>query len=107
MAPPEVVSKEPFPPVPTGMLHLPLKREYFEQIRDGKKRFEYRLRTPYWCRRLEGRFYSGIVLTMGYPAADDTARRLDLPFRGYELDTITHEHFGPAAVDVFAIRVWP
>lgn len=29
-------------------LILPLKRQWFEQIRDGKKPFEFRLRNAYW-----------------------------------------------------------
>ena len=39
-------------------LHLPLKRCYFEQIRDGSKPEEYRLCTPFWHRRLEGRTFA-------------------------------------------------
>ena len=36
-------------------LVLPLKAEYFHQIKDGTKLEEYRLCTPYWRKRLEGR----------------------------------------------------
>ena len=35
-------------------LYLPLKREYFEAIRDGTKTEEFRLCTPHWAKRLEG-----------------------------------------------------
>lgn len=86
-------------------LHLALKAEYFDAIRDGTKPDEYRLRTEYWRKRLEGRTYDGIVLTKGYPAADDAERRLELPWRGFRLDTITHPHFGPEPVEIFAIDV--
>ena len=86
-------------------LHLPLKRCYFEQIRDGSKVEEYRLCTPFWRKRLEGKAYDRIVLTLGYPPATDAARRLILPWRGYSIKTITHQHFGPAPVRVFAIDV--
>ena len=51
----------------TATLHLPLKAVYFDQIRDGAKREEFRLVTPYWRKRLEGRTYDRIVLTLGYP----------------------------------------
>ncbi len=88
-------------------LHLPLKREYFLAIRDGAKAWEYRLRTPYWCKRIEGRQYGVLVLSDGYPPRTDLLRRLVLPWRGYELQTITHPHFGPGPVEVFAIRVAP
>lgn len=86
-------------------LNLPLKREYFEAIRDGNKLEEYRLCTPHWRKRLDGQQFDQIVLTLGYPARDDHARRLVLPWRGYTIKTITHPHFGPDPVEVFAIDV--
>lgn len=86
-------------------LNLPLKRVYFEAIRSGDKFEEYRLVTPYWQRRLEGRDYDEIVLTLGYPARDDHERRLTRPWRGFRKTTIIHEHFGPDPVEVYAIRV--
>lgn len=86
-------------------LTLPLKREYFEAIRDGTKIEEYRLCTPFWRKRLDGRAFDRIVLTLGYPADDDHTRRLVLPWRGYAIMTITHPHFGTEPVEVFAIDV--
>ena len=87
------------------ILHLPLKAVYFDEIAAGVKVLEYRLITPHWRKRLEGRSYAAIELTKGYPRRDDAARRLRLPWRGYEIQTITHPHFGPDAVEVFAIHV--
>jgi hypothetical protein len=88
-------------------LTLPLKREYFEAIREGTKTEEYRLCTQYWQRRLYSPFgsYDQIVLTLGYSARDDHARRLVLPWRGYTIKTITHPHFGREPVEVYAIDV--
>lgn len=86
-------------------LTLSLKREYFDAIRDGSKTEEFRLVTPYWRKRLEGKAFDDIVLTLGYPARYDWTRRLLRPWRGYEIKTITHPHFGPDPVQVFAIRV--
>lgn len=86
-------------------LILPVKREYFEQMRDGTKLAEYRLVTAYWRRRLVGRAFSHVIITLGYPKRDDTARRLVFPWRGYKIETIQHPHFGPAPVSVFAITV--
>lgn len=86
-------------------LHLPLKREFFEAIKAGTKTKEYRLRTPYWSKRLKTRDYDCIVLTLGYPAAGDVERRLILPYLGYCEETITHPLFGPEPVEVFAIDV--
>ena len=86
-------------------LHLPLKRVYFELIRDGLKPFEYRLRTPYWEKRLVGRHYTDILLTLGYPPAAASERRLERAYKGYRIETIQHPHFGPDPVEVFAIDV--
>lgn len=86
-------------------LTLALKGEYFDAIRAGTKSEEFRLLTPYWRKRLEGRTYDHIELTRGYPARGDIARRLSLPWRGYRVTTITHPHFGPDPVEVFAINV--
>lgn len=86
-------------------LTLPLKGEYFDQIRAGTKPREFRLMTDFWRKRIEGRAYYWLVLTRGYPKADDTERRLVLPWRGYEIQTITHPHFGPEPVQVYAIDV--
>lgn len=86
-------------------LHLPLKREYFEAISDGAKLEEYRLCTPHWRKRLEGQQFEQAVLTLGYPPRDGHSRRLALPWSGYTMKTITHTHFGPEPVEMFAIDV--
>lgn len=86
-------------------LHLSLKREYFEAIRDGRKPEEYRLCTLHWRKRLEGREYDRIVLTLGYPSRNDHARRLVRAWSGVTVKTITHPHFGADPVRVYAINV--
>jgi len=86
-------------------LHLSLKGVYFDQIKAGTKPFEYRLKTPYWWKRLSKAPFRNIVLTKGYPKRDDAERRLVLPWRGFYMDTIQHEHFGPYPVRVYAIVV--
>ena len=86
-------------------LTLPLKREYFEAIRDGRKLEEFRLCTPYWHKRLTFCRHDQIALTLGYPARDDHARRIVRPWRGFTIKTITHPHFGPDPVEVYAINV--
>lgn len=86
-------------------LTLPLKGEYFDAIKAGTKPEEYRAATPYWHKRLHEQTYDLIVLTRGYPKRDDAARRLVLPWKGCRLTTITHPHFGPDPVDVYAIDV--
>ena len=86
-------------------LNLPLKREYFDAIRSGKKLEEYRLCTPYWVKRLEGKTYERVMLTLGYPSSNDHNRRIVKPWLGVIRKTITHPHFGLAQVEVFAINV--
>lgn len=88
-------------------LVLPLKAAYFNQIKAGTKNEEFRLCTPYWRKRLDGRQFARIVLTLGYPPASDATRRLVRPWRGYRETTITHPHFGADPVAVFAIDVRP
>ena len=88
-------------------LHLPLKSVYFDQIKSGEKEWEYRLVTPFWAKRLQGRTYDNVTFTCGYPRKDDQSRRLTMPFRGVSRVTITHPHFGPEPVEVFAIRSAP
>nr|WP_248697875.1 hypothetical protein [Escherichia coli] len=46
-----------------------------------------------------------LIITKGYPKRDDFSRRIDVPYDGYEIKTITHPHFGDKPVKVFAIKV--
>ena len=48
------------------ILHLNLYRKYFDQIFKGEKTTEYREVTPYWSKRLEGRYYDVIKFRNGY-----------------------------------------
>lgn len=93
------------------LLHLPLKEEYFRAIESGEKTEEFRLFNRYWRKRLTDledgspQHFDGIVLTLGYPKKDDTAKRIERPWLGYELKRITHPLFGKLPVRVFAIKV--
>lgn len=86
-------------------LILHLKGVYFDEIAAGEKNEEYRLITPHWSKRLVGRQYKRVILYSGYPSRDDLSRRIIRPWRGYIERTITHPHFGPDPVKVFAILV--
>ena len=86
-------------------LVLHVKKLYFDEIRSGVKIFEYRRVTPYWQRRLEGRKFDGVVICLGYPRRGDATRRLVFPWSGYEVQTITHPHFGDKPVKCYAIRL--
>lgn len=86
-------------------LHLPLKGIYFDQIKSGEKKQEFRAVSDHWAKRLEGREYDQICLTRGYPKKDDPERTLIRPWRGCKRTWINHPHFGPQDVEVFAIPV--
>jgi len=84
-------------------LHLPVKRVYFDSIRIGTKDEEYRLVTPYWTKRLVGRDYGSVIITLGYPKSGDMERTLMFPYTGYRKTKIAHPHFGPDEVEVYVI----
>ena len=50
------------------ILHLTLKREWFDKIAQGVKRNEYREYKPYWKKRLEEQTYDVIRFRNGYSA---------------------------------------
>ena len=88
-------------------LIIPLKGIYFDQIASGEKLEEYRLVTGYWIKRLRNRVYDRVILTRGYPEGGgvEGVTRLTREWRGYEIQALQHEHFGPRHVTVFAIDV--
>ena len=74
------------------VLYLPLKKKWFDMIKAGFKKEEYREFNEYWNRRLlwtnkypEDRrekftgllIFDTLVFTLGYPKADDTKRRME------------------------------
>lgn len=85
-------------------LHLNLKGEYFDAIKAGTKMHEFRLASK-WLHRLGGKSFDRIFIKRGYPKAGDADRIIERPWQGYELQTITHPHFGTTPVEVLAIRV--
>ena len=89
------------------ILHLPVKGEYFHQMKDGSKSHEYRLRNEHWQKRLVNREYDEVHIKLGYPKREDTSWILVKPWLGYVEETICHPHFGEEPVDVFAIVINP
>ena len=88
-------------------LTIPVNGVYFDQIREGTKLEEYRLRTVHWESRIEGKDFDAVVLTRGYPKGGgvEGETRLTRQWRGFERKVITHPHFGESPVSVFAIDV--
>lgn len=87
------------------LLVLPVMREYFDAIKSGEKLEEYRLVTDHWRKRIEGKTFTNIRITLGYPKKTDTERMLVRPWRGYTRKKIIHPHFGDDPVYVYAIKV--
>lgn len=85
-------------------LHLNLKTTHWLDIQAGTKEWEYRLRSK-WAKRIEGKHFDFVLLKRGYPRRDDASRIIKRPWRGYEVQRITHPEFGPDEVEVLAIRV--
>ena len=84
-------------------LILPLRHKWFEQIRDGVKPFEFRLRNDYWTKKLVGKHYDTVVFTLGYPPKADASRRSEAPYRGYVETTVTSPEWDNQPREVFAI----
>lgn len=91
--------------VKLGNLHLNLKGEYFDAIKSGEKKEEFRLCTMFWAKRIQGRNYKNIVIHRGYPKRGDMEKIILRPWKGWTMKTITHPHFGSDPVTVFAIIV--
>jgi len=90
---------------PIKPLVLPVRKKWFEQIKSGQKAFEYREFNEFWVKRLVAREFSKVVITLGYPKRTDTERRLEFPWRGYDVDRIQSSEFGNEPIAVFAIRL--
>lgn len=85
------------------ILHLHLKYEHFDDIASGKKPKEYR-DADKWKKRLDSKNYVAIRLYRGFQkVAANTV--IDVPYLGYELETITHPHFGNVPKLVCAINI--
>lgn len=87
------------------ILHINLKAKYFNEIKNGIKHFEYRLKNEYWVKRLENRSYDEIHFKLGYPKNDEMEKIIKTPYVGFEIQRLTHELFGVKEVEVYAIII--
>jgi hypothetical protein len=83
-------------------LFLILQKKWFDQIKSGEKREEYREAKPYWVNRIEGREYSHIIFQNGY-ASD--APRIEIEYKGYYKKKLKHEFFNNKQVTVYALKL--
>lgn len=86
------------------ILILAVKRQYFDEIKSGVKKEEYRLIKDHWTKRLK-KNYDEVHITLGYPKKDDKDKILKFKFTGYEEKEILHKEFGDEAVKVYAIKL--
>ena len=84
-------------------LTLNLKKEYFLEIKNGTKLFEYRLFNDYWKKRLLNKHYDVVIFKLGYPSNDDLSKIIKKEYLGYQIEMIQHKHFGETPVIVFSI----
>lgn len=85
-------------------LFLHVRSEYFDQIKSGEKKEEYRAIKPYWTERLN-RNYDGIYIFRGYPKKEfwSSENFMLFPWRRFETKAITHKEFGDTPIQVYVI----
>lgn len=84
-------------------LVLHVRKEYFDLIRLGDKRYEYRKYSPYWRKRLHDVSYDVVEICLGYPTAGDDSRRMLFRWKGWSKKVLLHKEFGPVPQQVYAI----
>ncbi|MDE2026696.1 MAG: ASCH domain-containing protein, partial [Patescibacteria group bacterium] len=72
-------------------LHLILKKEWFDKIKSGEKKIEYRLATPFWEKRLWKKDFATITFQLGY---SKNAPRIKKKWLKTELEILKHPFFG-------------
>lgn len=85
------------------ILHLHLRKEYFDAIAAGEKIVEYRRVSDYWCQRLIPIEYDEIWLYNGYPKMGDNSKIIKRRWNGMIREKIVHKEFGSKPVEVFCI----
>ena len=82
------------------VLHIHVKKEYWNQARQKIKDEEYRLIKPYWFKRLYRKDYDFIYYWLGYSSIKRIFR-----WDRYDIKEITHKEFGDKPVKVYAISL--
>jgi len=80
------------------ILHIHVKRKYWEKVKSGTKKEEYRAVTDYWVKRLIDKNYDEIHYKLGYPKKSDKSKILIFPYNRYKfknIKNINHELFEP------------
>ena len=99
----------------TTILTLTLKRKWFDMIKQGIKKEEYREIKPYWIKRFiedvfdakraHFRRFDSLVFTLGYPVADDSEKRIE--FKNPRIDICTGKpEWGAAKGVPYFVITW-
>lgn len=81
-----------------------LKKIYFDAIKSGEKKEEYREKKEFWTKRLSSKEFDVVIIKLGYPKKGaDEGKVLYFKWNGFVEKTIQHEVFDNETVDVYAI----
>ncbi|WP_239056031.1 hypothetical protein [Fusobacterium sp. IOR10] len=87
-------------------LILNVRKEYFDEVKSGKKKYEYRLFNDYWKKKIWFvDWIDNVIIKLGYPKNIETEKIIKFKYQGYEIETIKHKEFGDKPVKVFAIKL--
>lgn len=87
------------------ILNLPLKKVWFDMIKSGEKKEEYREVTDYWMKRLIAEIndqeqmvyfwvYDTLRFTLGYPKADEKDKIMYFKCDGIDIAESEHPEWG-------------
>jgi hypothetical protein len=85
------------------ILHLNLKTHWFNDIKNGTKKFEYRVYNKFWKKRILGKEFDRVCIHLGYPKRGTLGRTLTFRWRGFKILKIVSAEFGLTPVRCFAI----
>lgn len=83
-----------------NILHLTLKKKWFDMIASGEKREEYREIKPYWSKRLIGKHYDAILFRNGYSR---NAPQMLVEFKSISVSLGIIEWGAPAGKSVYIL----
>lgn len=84
------------------VLNLTIKKHWFDMIKSGKKKEEYRDIKQYWIDRLDGKKYDYVVFKNGY---SDTAPSIKVECLGIEKKNANPDWCGGDSSVYYAIKL--
>lgn len=89
-------------------LILNLKKEYFDQVKTGIKKEEFRIIKEFWKKRLFNKdgtkkVFSEVIIKLGYPKSNELDKIINFPWNSFYEKELTHKEFGDDPVLVYAI----